>query len=88
MFAKVSNSRSHVWRFFKRNASKTLAQCDFCNKTLKIIGGSTKSLSDHLRKIHNISSDEDFAEKAPKFDEFVTILPVLFTFISIKFFLF
>ena len=54
---------------------------------MKITGGSTKSLADHLRNIHNVDvndEDEILSEKVKKIDQYVTNLPVIF-FFSIRF---
>ena len=41
--------------------TKETAKCKKCNKTLKCIGGSTSSLSAHLKNVHGINISEDFS---------------------------
>jgi len=44
-----------VWQYFLRDKQGQAAQCTLCNAKLKAVGGSTKGLHEHLRRMHDIS---------------------------------
>lgn len=50
-----SNLKSGVWEHFVRDSVMMTAQCQICKATLKIAGGSTKSLHIHLKAKHDIN---------------------------------
>ena len=54
------SKRSKIWQHFIRQTRET-AECKKCNKTLNCIGGSTSSLSAHIKNVHCINISEDFS---------------------------
>jgi hypothetical protein len=49
---KSGNLRNGVWEYFARSSNS--ATCQLCKSSLKVDGGSTKSLHTHLKSKHNI----------------------------------
>ena len=44
--------KSEIWRFFLLNKTEKLAKCNICHLTLKIIGGRTSIMWQHLKHHH------------------------------------
>jgi BED zinc finger len=53
--SRPANLKSGVWEHFVRDSDKQSAQCKICKASLKIGGGSTKSLHSHLQTKHAIN---------------------------------
>lgn len=56
--------KSGVWEYFTYNRAEEKAKCSMCSSILKASGASTKGLSDHLKRKHNISVKSS-VEKRP-----------------------
>jgi hypothetical protein len=56
IFEEVIGSKSNVWNFFTRSTCKKMAKCNVCGSFLKIGGGSTKTMHDHLVRVHENKS--------------------------------
>lgn len=54
-FKKSSSSSASVWSKFLRDVNGQAAKCKTCNKIVKCAGGSTSTLHNHLRSMHNIN---------------------------------
>lgn len=59
----MSELKSQVWNYFKilENDHKKTS-CKLCKKELKYIKGSTSTMSYHLLKVHNITTQQNFSE--------------------------
>jgi hypothetical protein len=53
--SRPTTLKSGVWEHFVRDGDKQTAQCKKCKASLKIGGGSTKSLHNHLQTKHSIN---------------------------------
>jgi hypothetical protein len=53
--SRPANLKSGVWEHFIRDSVRQVAQCTICKASLKIGGGSTKSLHTHLQTKHDIN---------------------------------
>ena len=55
-FENISaTNKSKVWNHFLMNRIESLAKCMHCTDLMKVPGGSTKSLHDHLQRKHSIT---------------------------------
>jgi len=56
MAAQYTEFKSEgVWQHFLREAHGQSAKCKLCSTVLKTVGGSTKGLHEHLKRVHNMS---------------------------------
>ena len=44
-----------IWQHFLREKQGQSAKCKLCNTVLKTVGGSTKGLHEHLKRVHDMS---------------------------------
>jgi len=44
-----------IWQHFLREKQGQSAKCKICKTVLKTVGGSTKGLHEHLRRVHSTS---------------------------------
>ena len=44
-----------VWQHFLREKGGQSAQCKLCKTKLKTVGGSTKGLHEHLKRVHDVT---------------------------------
>ena len=44
-----------VWQHFMRQKGGQAAKCKLCNSKLKTVGGSTKGLHEHLKRVHDVT---------------------------------
>jgi len=44
-----------IWQHFLREKHGQSAKCKLCNTVLKTVGGSTKGLHEHLKRVHDMS---------------------------------
>ena len=58
---KNDNLRSGVWEYFTRSSNSAI--CQLCKSSLKVDGGSTKSLHTHLKSKHSICVLKRAAQK-------------------------
>ena len=50
--------KNGVWQHFLREKGGQAAQCKLCKTKLKNVGGSTKGLHEHLKRVHQIMVKE------------------------------
>ena len=63
-FECVQDEReSEIWRFFLLNKTEKLAKCNICPLTLKITGGRTSNMWQHV-KIHHSAAYQSLSEPA------------------------
>ena len=53
-YAEYKNSTG-IWQHFLRENDGQSAQCKLCKNKLKTVGGSTKGLHEHLKRMHDMS---------------------------------